>query len=60
MQESDITHSKSPGTIHNTVEEKDFLKVCQLLKSIHYGSVTIVVQDGKIVQIEKNEKIRIK
>ncbi|MDD3394959.1 MAG: YezD family protein [Anaerotignum sp.] len=32
----------------------------KLLKQIKYGSITLVVQDGKIVQIERNEKIRVK
>ncbi|ADC50923.1 MULTISPECIES: YezD family protein [Alkalihalophilus] len=31
-----------------------------MLKNLQYGSVTIVVQDGKIVQLEKNEKQRLK
>ncbi|WP_069187721.1 YezD family protein [Alkalihalobacillus pseudalcaliphilus] len=31
-----------------------------LLKDLKYGSITLVVQDGKIVQLEKNEKVRIK
>ncbi|MCH1624044.1 YezD family protein [Fredinandcohnia sp. SECRCQ15] len=30
-----------------------------MLESIKYGSITLVVQDGKIVQIEKNEKVRL-
>ncbi|WP_445669130.1 YezD family protein [Niallia sp. FSL W8-0635] len=30
-----------------------------ILKTMKYGSVTLVVQDGKIIQIEKNEKIRL-
>jgi Uncharacterized small protein len=32
----------------------------EMVRSIKYGSITIVIQDGIIVQIEKNEKIRIK
>ncbi|WP_275695458.1 YezD family protein [Ferdinandcohnia quinoae] len=31
----------------------------RMLESIKYGSITLVVQDGKIVQIEKNEKVRL-
>ena len=30
-----------------------------ILKTIKFGSVTLVIQDGKIIQIEKNEKIRL-
>ncbi|MBS7344218.1 MAG: YezD family protein [Caryophanon sp.] len=32
----------------------------KLLRDIQYGSITLVVQDNYIVQIEKNEKIRLK
>ncbi|MGN8843244.1 MULTISPECIES: YezD family protein [Bacillaceae] len=31
----------------------------EILKTMQFGSVTLVVQDGKIIQIEKNEKIRL-
>ncbi|WP_445490878.1 YezD family protein [Niallia sp. 03133] len=30
-----------------------------MLSSMKFGSITIVVQDGKVIQIEKNEKIRL-
>ncbi|MDH7577460.1 MAG: YezD family protein [Bacillota bacterium] len=30
-----------------------------LLKDLRYGSVTLVVQDGKIVQMERIEKVRL-
>ena len=30
----------------------------QYVEKIKYGSVTVYIQDGKIVQVEKNEKIR--
>lgn len=44
----------------NEIHEKDLKKIVELLETIQYGSVTVIVQDGKILQIEKNEKIRIK
>ncbi|GIN61882.1 hypothetical protein J27TS8_18750 [Robertmurraya siralis] len=31
----------------------------EMLTTMKFGSITLVVQDGKIVQIEKNEKIRL-
>jgi hypothetical protein len=52
---------KDNHSIHkNTIKECDVKKIVELLKSIQYGSVTVIVQDGKILQIEKNEKIRLK
>lgn len=35
-------------------------QVEKILKQIKYGSITLVVQDGRIIQIERYEKIRIK
>ena len=44
----------------NNIEEKDLKKIIEFLETIQYGSVTVIVQDGKIMQIERNEKIRVK
>lgn len=35
-------------------------QIAAMIKEIKYGSVTVIVQDGKIIQIDKTEKIRIK
>ena len=32
----------------------------RLLNDMKYGSITLVIQDGKIVQIDRTEKHRIK
>ena len=38
----------------------DIRKILNFVKTIKYGSITLVIQDGAIIQIETNEKIRIK
>ena len=48
------------STQKNTIQETDIKIIIDFLETIQYGSVTIIVQDGKILQIEKNEKIRVK
>lgn len=30
------------------------------LSGLRFGTVTLVVQDGQVIQIEKNEKIRLR
>lgn len=35
-------------------------QVREALRSIRYGTVTLVVQDGHVIQIDKNEKLRLK
>ena len=49
----------------NGSEKNDILsaelerRIRDSLKEIRYGTVTLVVQDGKVIQIDKNEKIRL-
>lgn len=42
------------------ISQEDFQKLLQYIESIQYGSVTLFIQEGKIVQIEKSEKIKLK
>jgi hypothetical protein len=50
----------SSGQQQSPLSDKDFERLHKLLDSIKFGSVTLVIQDGKIVQMEKNEKVRLK
>jgi len=34
-------------------------QVKDMLQDVKFGSVTLVVQNGKVIQIEKNEKVRL-
>lgn len=41
-------------------KEIDIQMIQNLINSIQYGTISIVVQDGKIVQVDKTEKYRVK
>ncbi|MBQ8490171.1 MAG: YezD family protein [Pseudobutyrivibrio sp.] len=41
------------------VTEDELAKIKEFIETIEFGSVNIIIQDGKIVQIDKSEKIRI-
>ena len=44
-----------------TDEERDvLLKVAEVLRRIEFGTILLVVQDGKVVQIEMAEKFRLR
>lgn len=34
-------------------------KVRELAKDVKYGNIILIIQDGKIIQIDKTEKIRL-
>lgn len=41
------------------VTKEDLLKIKEFIESVHFGHVTVIVQNGKVIQIEKNEKLRL-
>jgi hypothetical protein len=34
-------------------------RIREALVSIRFGTVTLVVQDGRVIQLDKNEKVRL-
>lgn len=49
-------HDK-PGT---TLTELQLKKIQEAVRDIRYGAVTLVIQDGRLIQIDRSEKIRLK
>ncbi len=45
---------------NRTISEENLKRLLELLKTTQYGSVTLVIQDGIVIQIERNEKLRLK
>lgn len=41
------------------VTKDDLEKIREFIETVRFGSVTVVVQDGKVIQIEKHEKLRL-
>ena len=35
-------------------------KIREALRQIRYGTVTLVIQDNRVIQIDKSEKIRLR
>jgi len=49
--------AEKPNSV-NVIEKHNLKKIIEFLETVQFGSVTIIIQNGKIMQIEKNEKIR--
>ena len=43
-----------------TLTDVQIRKVQEAVKDIRYGTVTLVIQDGRLIQIDRSEKIRLK
>lgn len=50
-----MANEKKQYTLDEVFKETE-----KIIKDVKYGSVTLVIQDGVVVQIERQEKIRIK
>lgn len=39
-----------------TLDREDLKRLAEILATVRHGSVTLIIQNGKVVQIERNEK----
>ena len=47
-------------TVSEEKNKEEYLHlISKMLDEIQFGSITIVIQNGKIMQVQKEEKIRI-
>ena len=44
----------------DAISQENLDKVFKYVESIRFGTVTLVIQNGKVVQVEKTEKIKLK
>ena len=59
MEAKDASPVEDPDDL--TDEEREVvLRVVEVLRRIEFGTVLLVVQDGKVVQIEMAEKFRLR
>ncbi|HBC94504.1 MAG TPA: DUF2292 domain-containing protein [Pelotomaculum sp.] len=42
------------------ISQLDLKKLLEMVKTVSHGSITLIIHDGKIVQIDKSEKLRLK
>jgi hypothetical protein len=54
-----MADENSDKALPEALDEKTYQEFREILSSLKYGSVTLVIQNGKVVQIEKNEKFRL-
>lgn len=54
-------NSQPMGTSKKNYDNIDasLTKVREMVQDIRYGNVVLIVQDGKIIQIDKTEKVRL-
>jgi hypothetical protein len=41
------------------ISSEDLTRLMEMIGSIRYGSITLLIQDSKVIQIDKSEKVRL-
>jgi hypothetical protein len=54
-----MAEGKESRDLSAALDENSLKELNAVLASLKHGSVTLIIQNGKVVQIEKNEKIRL-
>ncbi|MBM6820860.1 MAG: YezD family protein [Clostridium sp.] len=47
------------NNVKSNLSSESLNVILNILNEIKYGTLTLVVQDGKVIQIERSEKIRV-
>ncbi|MBE6087836.1 MAG: DUF2292 domain-containing protein [Clostridium beijerinckii] len=42
------------------MENKKLEEILKMVEKIRFGSITLTIQDGVVIQVDKNEKIRMR
>ena len=58
--EAEPTTSPADLAALSPQEQQVLAKVAEIVRKINYGTVVLVIQDGKVVQIEMAEKFRLR
>jgi hypothetical protein len=61
MKSNDAGSINDPGSIDEAVDdalERAMREIVRVVRSVRYGSVEVVIQNAKVVQIERKEKFR--
>lgn len=59
MEGNIMGHEKKNEGQQHAITPQQLRQIQELAETIRYGSITLVFQDGILIQIDKSEKIRI-
>lgn len=56
----DLRNKNIDVTSKKGISDESIKKLFDVIEDVKYGSVTLIIQDGVVIQIERNEKMRLK
>jgi hypothetical protein len=59
QRRKNMVHEKRGETPQQSLTPAQLKQIQEIAETIRYGSITLVFQDGVLIQIDKNEKIRL-
>jgi hypothetical protein len=58
--EPEPTETPGESAVLTPEEQEVLARVAEIVRKINYGTVVLVIQDGRVVQIEMAEKFRLR
>ena len=53
-----IATAEKPGDVRQSLPDEVLSALARLIREVRFGSIEIVVHDGRVTQIERREKVR--
>jgi hypothetical protein len=54
-----VPETRGQEIFSESLNEKLYNELAHMLATLKFGSITLIVQNGKVIQVEKNEKFRL-
>ena len=58
--DNSMIQTSRPASARSEASHVELAAIAQALRGLRYGSVTVIVQDGVVVQVDRTEKNRLR
>ena len=60
LQRSDVRSADSATDPDGVSQRVPYVEIERAIRDVRFGSVTLIIQDGIVLQIDKTEKLRLR
>ncbi|GHU66892.1 hypothetical protein FACS1894184_05750 [Clostridia bacterium] len=51
--------TQQPPTLTRTISDENLKRVLRFVEEIEHGTVTLIIQDHRVIRVEKTEKVKL-
>ncbi|GHU71977.1 hypothetical protein AGMMS49992_06990 [Clostridia bacterium] len=53
------TTERQPPTSAKTISDENLKRILRFVEEIEHGTVTLIIQDNRVIRVEKTEKVKL-